>query len=171
MFALKILCGGPGKGRNPNEEYSAGFLCAVTTQEPQILSQEVLKSHELTAVIPLGGQMLLPGCGWNNEDEEHPERCSQSFQASAAEAGGWVQVLSLLRVLSSPKPFHPSCKTWNHRARWKQSFKRDQVEFIHPFPRRGNSAATTKNSWPLGPRQRCFYLHDIQVLSILRVKK
>lgn len=87
VFALKILCGGPGKGGNPNEEYSAGFLCAVTTQEPQIGSQEGLKSHELTPVIPLGGQMLLPGCAGNNEDQEHPERCSESFQALAAQAG------------------------------------------------------------------------------------
>ncbi|RLV94634.1 hypothetical protein DV515_00013055 [Chloebia gouldiae] len=39
--------------------------------------------------------MLFPGYGGNNEDREHPERWSESFQASATEAGGGCSKSSL----------------------------------------------------------------------------
>lgn len=131
VFALKILYGGPGKGGNPNEEYSAGFLCAVSTQEPQLVSQEVVERHKLTPVIPLGGQMLLPGWGGNNEDQEHPE----SFQASAAEEGGGCRSCPCSRFYPLPNlPTHPAkCGNTGQGG----SCKRNQVEFIHLFSHEG----------------------------------
>lgn len=60
VFALKILCGGPGKGGNPNEEYSAGFLCAVTTQEPQIVSQGGFEKPQVDPCDTFGRSNVTP---------------------------------------------------------------------------------------------------------------
>lgn len=144
VFALKILCGGPGKGGNPNEEYSAGFLCAVTTQEPQLVSQEVVESHELTPVIPLGGQMLLPGWGGDNEDQEHSERCSESFQVYPAEAGGGCRSCPCSGFYPLPNlPTHPA-KCGNAGKGGSSAVKGIKWNSSISFPRKGNSAATTK---------------------------